>query len=41
MYVGDKLHQWAWNRLHNKRTYLRHVGGRTGKFYTIHRRKLK
>ena len=41
MYVGDRLHKFAWNRLHNKRTKLRHVGGRTGKFYTIHRRKLK
>jgi len=38
MYVGDKLHQWAWNRLYSKRTHLRWVGGRTGKIYTMRKK---
>ena len=38
MYVGDKLHQWAWNRFHKRRKVIRHIGGRTGKIYTFKRK---
>ncbi len=38
MYVGDRLHQWAWNRFYKRRQVFRHIGGRTGKIYTIKRK---
>ena len=38
MYVGEKLHQWAWDRFYKRRKVLRHIGGRTGKIYTINKK---
>ena len=38
MYVGDRLHQWAWDRFYKRRKVFRHVGGRTGKIYTINKK---
>ena len=38
MYVGDRLHQWAWDRFYKRRKVIRHVGGRTGKIYTINKK---
>ena len=35
---SGNLSCWAWNKRWNKRHFLRHVGGKTGKIYTISKR---
>jgi len=33
--MGSKLNGWAWSKRWDNRTYIRHVGARTGKIYTL------